>query len=230
MNVTPTSGPMASRNTHHARDATSSRYSLATSHEKEETAVPSLCEGKEHLFEIAGRRAARGCLRRELVERALAANRATAQQDEAVADTSRVLDLVNRQEHGPASGRVGAQRLRHLAALTKVETVERLVSQQKRLRHQQSNRKERALALALGQAADRGIEQGTDVETLHDLVAQMGATVEEPECKIECPAYRLCRPRHDGIGKVEQRGGAILIAQRTIVVDERARVEREHAE
>src|SRR5882672_1261861 len=99
MKVTPTSGPIASSSTHHAAEATSSRYSLAISHEKEESAVPSSREGKEHLFEIAGRGAARGGLRRELVERSLAADPAAAEQDEAIADARRVLDLMNRQEH-----------------------------------------------------------------------------------------------------------------------------------
>src|SRR4051812_4811662 len=112
MKVTPTSGPIASSSTHQAGEATSSRYSLAISHEKDETAetaelaepklfsavlavsaVPSSRERKEHLFEIAGGGAARGGLRRQLVERALAADPAAAQQDEAIADARRVLDL-----------------------------------------------------------------------------------------------------------------------------------------
>src|SRR5436853_5838095 len=118
MKVTPTSGPIASSSTHQAGEATSSRYSLAMSHEKEKTAegaenaepnvfsalsacspVFSLRKSKEHLFEIAGGGAARGGLRRQLVERALAADPAAAQQDEAIADARRVLDLMNRQEH-----------------------------------------------------------------------------------------------------------------------------------
>src|SRR5689334_10317005 len=104
MKVTPTSGPIASNSTHHARDATSSRYSFSTSQRKEEKTaedakVFSSRERKEHLFEIAGLRTAGRGLRRELVERAFAANRSAAQQDEAVADTRGVLDLMNRQEH-----------------------------------------------------------------------------------------------------------------------------------
>src|SRR3954447_14025844 len=120
MKVTPTSGPIATSNTHHARDATSSRYSFATSHDKEETAegaeladknvfspisafsaVPSLCERKEHLFQILRGAAAGGGERSELVERAFAADAAAAQQHEAIAHPRRVVDLVNRQEHGP---------------------------------------------------------------------------------------------------------------------------------
>src|SRR3954463_10358709 len=124
MKVTPTSGPIASSSTHQACDATSSRYSFSTSQRKEKTAesaenaepndfsAPSACsavasgERKEHLFEIAGRGAARGGLRRELVERSLAADPSAAEQDEAIADARRVLDLMNRQEHRPAGRRV----------------------------------------------------------------------------------------------------------------------------
>ena len=40
------------------------------------------------------------------------------------------------QEHRPAPGSVGTQRLRDLAALPQVEAVERLVGEQQRLRHQ----------------------------------------------------------------------------------------------
>src|ERR1700730_7156096 len=106
MNVTPTSGPIASNSTHHARDDTRSRYSFARSHRKENTAegaenaepnvfsAVSACspvfsgsgEGKEHLFEIARRRgAAGGGQRSELIERAFAADRSAAQQQEAIA-------------------------------------------------------------------------------------------------------------------------------------------------
>src|SRR3954469_17674248 len=124
MKVTPTSGPIATSNTHHARDAISSRYSFATSQRKEKTAEGaenaetndrsalfafspvfsgSLCERKEHLFEVARRaRTARGGERSELVERAFAADPSAAQQHEAIAHPRRVVDLMNRQEHRPA--------------------------------------------------------------------------------------------------------------------------------
>src|SRR5439155_10455302 len=75
MNVTPTSGPIATRSTHHDRDARSSRVSLrsnhppsrhrrfgapgrnATAEDAEIGEKDSLsCERKEHLFEIAAGR------------------------------------------------------------------------------------------------------------------------------------------------------------------------------
>src|SRR3954471_17174816 len=99
MKVTPTNGPIASSNTHHARDATSSRYSFATSHRKEKTTPvfsESLGERKEDLFEIVGRGAARSGEGAELVERAFAADRSAAQQHEPIAHPRRVLDLMDR--------------------------------------------------------------------------------------------------------------------------------------
>src|SRR5215813_13312844 len=47
MNETPTSGPVKMSITHHDRDATSSRYSLARSH-----CHRVLCERKEDLLEV----------------------------------------------------------------------------------------------------------------------------------------------------------------------------------
>src|SRR6202048_1753393 len=164
MNDTPTSGPIATSSTHYAREATSSRYSFATSQRKEETAegdeiaepnirsalcacsaVPSLCERKKHLFEIvAGAAAARRSHGGQFLARAFATRAAAAQQHEAIADARRVPNLMNRQKHRPAHGGVGAQRLRHLAALTQIEAVERLVGEQHRLRHQQPDRQQRS--------------------------------------------------------------------------------------
>src|SRR5258706_13518204 len=146
MNVTPTSGPIATSSTHHARDDTSSRYSFATSQRREETAedaelaepnfcsalfacsaVPSSGKRKKDLLEIAAcAAAARRGHGGELLQRPFAARAAAAEQHEAIAHARRVANLVNRQEHRPARRRVGAQRLRHLAALAQVEAVERL--------------------------------------------------------------------------------------------------------
>src|SRR6185503_20270532 len=102
MNVTPTSGPMARSNTHHDRDTTSSRHSFLTSHRKAD-----LREGKKHLLEIVAR-CRRSWLRRrerrQFPDRPLAARAPAAQEHEAIADARRVLDLVDRQEHGAARG------------------------------------------------------------------------------------------------------------------------------
>ena len=89
--------------THHARDASSSRHSFASSQRE----GADLRERKEDLFEIvAGRsRRARRRERRQLVERAFAAHAAAAQQHEAIADARRVADLMDRQEQRAAGRR-----------------------------------------------------------------------------------------------------------------------------
>ena len=68
--------------------------------------------------------------RGELVERALAADPAQTQQDEAIADARGVVDLVNREEERAAGGGVLTQRRRHVAALPEVEAIERFVDEQ----------------------------------------------------------------------------------------------------
>src|SRR5262245_14296280 len=121
MNVTPTSGPIATSSTHHDRDATSSRTSLRSSHrqataENAEPAEESFlsaffafspvkpsCERKEDLFEIgAWRGASSGGERRQFLQRSLAARAPAAQQHEAIAHPRRIADLMNRQEHRAA--------------------------------------------------------------------------------------------------------------------------------
>src|SRR5579872_5108404 len=96
MNDTPTSGPISSSIVHHARDATSSRHSLASSQKK---AARPLCERKEDLFQVG--RSAVAVTRRgggERVERPFAAHDAVAQEHEAIADPRRVADLMNRED------------------------------------------------------------------------------------------------------------------------------------
>src|SRR4029453_3713463 len=74
MKVTPTSGPIARRSTHHARDDTSSRYSLSS-----RCRNGPLRERKEDLFEIRRRRAMRRRHLGQFVERTLTAHAAAAQ-------------------------------------------------------------------------------------------------------------------------------------------------------
>src|SRR5262245_9372902 len=145
MNDTPTSGPIATSRIHHDRDATSSRHSFFSSQTKGAPRPAALRERKKNLFEDAPPFG----LRREFVERALAAHASAAEQDEPIADARRVVDLMNRQEQRAAARGVGAQGLRHLADLAQVEAVERLVGEQDRLRRDETDREQRALALAL---------------------------------------------------------------------------------
>src|SRR2546423_2805103 len=251
MNVTPTSGPIASSSTHHAREATSSRYSFRSSQRKADAkaakgakknswlffacfALFALndCSGerKEYFFEVVARAAApRSGHRGELLQRAFTARAAATQQHEPIADARGVANLVNRQEHRPPSRGVRAQRLRDVAALAEVETLERLVGEQQWLRHQQPDREQRALALSLRQAADSGVERRADVEAADHFVAHAGAAAEKAERVVDRPSHRLRRPWNDLIGQIEQRRGALAAANRLAVADQRSLVERQHA-
>src|SRR5262245_35225337 len=129
MNDTPTSGPISTSITHQAREATSSRHSLRSNHEKarldrlaergKKTLPPNeaeptrlfavLCgeaalgERKHDLLEIIGAfGAARRGERRQVLERALAAHPPAAQQHKPIAHARRLRDLVNREEHRAA--------------------------------------------------------------------------------------------------------------------------------
>src|SRR2546427_141685 len=98
-----------------------------------------LREGKKHVLEIPFAWFVRDC--RQLVQRAFAAHAAAAQEDEPVAHSRRVVDLMDGQEHRPAGYGMRAQRLRHLARLAKIEAVERLVGEGKRVPRQQAGAK-----------------------------------------------------------------------------------------
>src|SRR5262249_1646323 len=182
------------------------------------SAVKPSRERKEHLFEVAaGRGAARGGERRQLLQRPFAASSSAAQQHESIARARRIADLMNRQEHR-ASGRcVRAQRLRRVAALPQVEAVERFVGEQQRLRHQQAAREECALALPFRQVADCGVENRRQLEALDHLVAKMRAAAEEAEREIDRPAHRLRRPRRDRIRQIEERARALARGERTAI-------------
>ncbi len=84
MNDTPTSGPIASSRIHQAREATSSRHSLRSSHTKAATYVSARNTSSRSPDDAEAPRARRE--RRQFVDRAFAAHAAAAQQDEAIAD------------------------------------------------------------------------------------------------------------------------------------------------
>src|SRR3954469_19373770 len=135
MNDTPVNGPMTASSTHHEREATSSRHSLSSSQTN-----GGLRKRKEEILEVRGIRGGRTVQVAELLDRALAADAAAAQQDEAIADAGGVADLVDREEQRAAGGGVVAQRGADFTRLPEVEAVERLVAQQQRVRHQHAGR------------------------------------------------------------------------------------------
>src|SRR5215472_11300441 len=73
----------------------------------------------------------------QLVERARSANVASGEQHEAIAHAFGVHQLMNsNNERAPACRRL-ANELRHVARLSQIEAVERLIHQQQRLRREQ---------------------------------------------------------------------------------------------
>src|SRR6187402_845426 len=123
MNATPVSGPMSAASSHHDGEWASSRASLRSSH-----ANADLGERKEHLFEVArAGGAARRRQRRELVDRAFAADASGAQEHEAIADAGGVGDLMDRQEQRASAADVLGEHRRDFARLSEIEPVERLV-------------------------------------------------------------------------------------------------------
>jgi hypothetical protein len=147
MKDTPTSGPVSTSITHHERELSSSRNSLSRSHDH-----GVLGKRKKNLFEIARigfAGAAYGEIRKFL-RGTLCANLAAIQENEAIADSRSVRDLMDRQKQSPAFTRTPAQGLDSLANLPEVEAVKRFVDQQQRLWRKKSYRKQSTLALAFG--------------------------------------------------------------------------------
>src|SRR3982750_2539990 len=96
MKDTPTSGPISTSITHHARDESSSRHSFSISQ-----ANGDLRERKEDLFKRRRTPRIQGARRRMLgkpVDGAFAADAAAAQEHEAVAHARGIGNLVDREE------------------------------------------------------------------------------------------------------------------------------------
>src|SRR5580704_17471344 len=106
MKDTPTNGPIKISKTHQALDATSSRHSLSISH-----VSGDLGERKKHLFQsLVGLRVIP--LRsqaRKVCDGAFSAHSPATQQNEPVAESSGIADLMDGQEHGSALGRLCSQ-------------------------------------------------------------------------------------------------------------------------
>src|SRR3954453_22521635 len=155
MKAKPTRGPISTSSTHHAREAINSRHSFSRSH-----LHALLCERKKDLFEC-GRGGALGTSEcGQFVERALAAYFSGTQKDKAIADARGIPDLVNRKEQGAAHVRMRAKNGRDLSRLPQIKALKGLVSQQHRLRREESNRQQRTLALAVAARADSRQRQG----------------------------------------------------------------------
>src|SRR5579862_1327394 len=201
MNPTPTSGPMANSNTHHALETISSRHSFSSSH-----TGAVLRERKKHLFEARSRTRciAVSGYRGKLFNGAFAAYPPAAQQNKPVTEPRRIADLVNRKKQSPPPSRVRSQRARHVPCLPQIEPFERFVDEQRRLRRQQSDAQQHPLPLPFRERAHRLVEQRPQVELFHYLFAQVFSPPQKPDRKIERPTHALRRPRRDPVRHIEQ--------------------------
>src|SRR6185437_12076824 len=108
------------------------------------------------------------------------------------------------------------------ARLAEIEAVERLVGEQERLRRQQAEREQGALALPLRQRPDRRVEDRREIQAPYHVVSQVGAAAEKTDDEIERPLDALRRPRRDGVRQVEERRRSIAGRERPAVGDDGA--------
>src|SRR6266550_7315781 len=139
MKPCPTSGPIINSRSQYAREASSSRNSFAASSK-------SLGERKEHLLEPAF---AQSRFRLQLFKRALAYDRARAQQNHSMTDSRGVDELMYRKEQRSAGGRLLLEQRHDISGLSEVETIEWLIEQQQFMPSQKTDGEERALQFAL---------------------------------------------------------------------------------
>src|SRR5690242_6060180 len=98
-----------------------------------------------------------------------------------------------------------AQDLHHVARLAEIQTVERFVQQQKRLRREQAERQKDALGFTLRERSYARSEERNQTQSLGqrlDFRARLSMKGRE---KAENIADGLRRPRTNGVRKIEQR-------------------------
>src|SRR5258708_2988745 len=113
----------------HAGTTSSSPHSFSTSHR-----IGDLGERKKHVLQFLARKRAFALRsqRGQFGHGALAAHAASAEQHEAIAEASRVADLMHREEERAPVGRMITQGGGNLARLPQVESLEGLIDEQGR--------------------------------------------------------------------------------------------------
>src|SRR5438874_236806 len=108
-------------------------------------------ERKEHILESS--RSQRGS-RAKLIERARTANSPVGEQHESVAHALGISQLMNGEHEPPSTGCRTANKAHDVAGLPEIETVERLVHQEERMRREQRQRQHQAARVSFGQGED----------------------------------------------------------------------------
>ena len=157
---------------------------------------------------------------RKLVERSLADDAAAAQQNETIANARGVAQLVDRQKQRAPCRACVAQDLHDVARLPEIESVERLVEHQQRLRRQQADREQHAPVFALGQLAEPRAEQRLESErrATTSSTRDAGDAPCRPAMKRSTQLDRLVGPGPNAVGHEEQSvfalGGRDRVAAR----------------
>ena len=137
---------------------------------------------------------------------------------------------MNREKERASGGGVRAERARDVARLSQIQAVERLIGEQHRLRRQQADGQQHALALPLRQRPDRRIQQRHEVQLWDDVGPRFRhRPSEKAGSEVERPPDRLRRPGCDAVGHVKEDGGPRAGRNNAIVVSQRAAVSRQHA-
>src|SRR5215831_14880487 len=205
MNAWPTSAPITSKSSQYDFDARSSRHSFASSHRKTGGFVLASLDSGERKEDLLDATLSKLGVRAQLVERPLAGNATTAQQHEAVADSSSVRQLVDRQKQRAPRGRVVAQHAHRVARLSEIEAVEGLVEHQQRLRRQEADGEHDPAVLPFRELVQTGSEQRLQRKRSDDVVALARPSAMEPGDEPQDPLDRLAGPRMNALGqKVEQ--------------------------
>ena len=100
----------------------------------------------------------------KLLERSFAGDSASAEQHETIADARGVRELMDRQKQRASRGGVFAQHAHDVARLPEVQSVERFVEHEERLRRQQSHGEHDAPVLALRELTEPRGEQRLEPE------------------------------------------------------------------
>src|SRR6185503_5408460 len=144
INEWPTSAPTISNMIQKARDAQSSRNSFVNNSRK-------LGERKEDLLDATFSQTSP---RTQFVDRAFRYRLSVIQQHQPVANSARVDKLMNRQQERTSTCRLALQQRHHVARLSQVQTIERFVEQQQRVRRQQPEPQHAPFALAFRKRAE----------------------------------------------------------------------------
>jgi hypothetical protein len=136
---------------------------------------------------------------------------------------------VDREKQCASAAGVLAQRRADLARLTQIEAVERLVTEQQRMRRQHADGQQRALALPLRERADPRSEERREFQPPDDVGNRGGRSAEKPHRIVERPRQRLRWPRRDAVGHIEDSRGARGRGQRLALQEDLTRVVRQHA-